>query len=429
LYTKRKISVCDIMVIIVTIMALGRCFKFSTNIFFVIVAMTVMVSAVELIGKKKKLIFVWQDIFLLCFPLLLMFNKDETYSTAFCLIYLIGWVVMYILRCNISSTKIVLYIILYFSIINMIVNWINLVSPSAYKHIITFFLIPELRDSAITMYEKYGYLCGLSDHYSRNAYFLVSGIIVLLSFILSGKKKRKVTYLILVSLEILTLLMVGKRGHILFLAISFFVIYILIEVSLWRKFFKIFKYVAVGLISVFIIIYFVPRAGLAYERMLQQINSGDVSTGRFMLYDKAWKLFLEKPLFGNGFGMFNSLSINEVHFAGVHNDYIQWLCEEGIVGFVIYLSATVGIYWISLRVLKVLVTLSLRTGSLEQILIIWSVFFQTFVITYSLTGLPHYDYEINTIYFIACAIPIGLISLDKCKILKVKHIKLKIVSD
>lgn len=407
----KRLSICDIMACCVTFMALCRCFKFSEDItFFGIIALIVGFAILELFYKGKKLKLIWQDIFLLCFPFLILLNKHPDYPYMICFVYLIGWLAMYTLRCNIYSTRMVLYLILGFSIINMIVNWINMVSPNVYEKLITLLLIPNLSDDAISMYDNYGYLCGLSDHYSRNAYFLVSGIIVLLSFLLAKKKKKSKTILILVFVEFITLMMIGKRGHLIFLVLSFLIVYLLIEPSFWGKFSKTLNFFVIGAIGIALILYFIPQTGLALERMLEQANNGDISTGRYELWAGAWNMFLVKPIFGNGYGAFSVLTID---FAGVHNDYIQWLCEEGIVGFSIYLSATIGIYWISLKELKVLVTNSPEIGKLEQILIIWSVFFQTFMLTYSMTGLPHYDYEINTIYFLACAVPIGLLNIYK----------------
>lgn len=420
--TVRKPGICDFMAVSVVLMALIRCFRFSSYRLFALVGLILILSLVELIIKRKGLRLVWHDIFLVCFPLLMIFNQYEGYPLAFSLVYIIGWAAMYILRCNISSARYALYTLLAFSVVNMLVNWINILRPQLYKRIVAFLLWPDMQQAAITMYEKQGYLCGLSEHYSRNAYFFVAGIMVIASFLLADRRLKNnikiVVMLLLGILELVGLMMVGKRGHLLFLLMSLLIVYLLIAPGIFRKFQKAMKFMILGAIILALIIYLIPQAGLAIERMIEQSRLGDISTGRFELYEKAWKMFLARPVLGHGYGAFSALTTDALgqHFAGVHNDYLQWLCEEGAVGFAIYFIASIGIYVLSIKELKVLVTYEAEKGRAEQLLIIWSVLFQTFMLLYSLTGLPHYDYEINTVYFLACAVPVGLLAVEKCRV-------------
>ncbi|QBZ83542.1 O-antigen ligase [Hydrogenovibrio crunogenus] len=68
---------------------------------------------------------------------------------------------------------------------------------------------------------------------------------------------------------------------------------------------------------------------------------------RFEMWKAAWMAFLERPLFGWGFGSFNSifakyaeqgLVVKGMLFGHPHNDYILLLAEKGIFGFVVVLS-------------------------------------------------------------------------------------------
>lgn len=58
--------------------------------------------------------------------------------------------------------------------------------------------------------------------------------------------------------------------------------------------------------------------------------------GRLILWRDAYRLFTESPVFGIGWRQFSEQN-NVLYMEGnnVHNDYLQWLCENGIVGFLL----------------------------------------------------------------------------------------------
>lgn len=77
--------------------------------------------------------------------------------------------------------------------------------------------------------------------------------------------------------------------------------------------------------------------------------------------------------------------------------------SKQLVGFVFFIG--LGIHSM------VVATISLRkiiknydVDKRIKKLAIWTFMFQIFVLMYSLTGLPHFDFEINTVYIIACAV-------------------------
>ena len=112
-------------------------------------------------------------------------------------------------------------------------------------------------------------------------------------------------------------------------------------------------------------------------------------------------MFLTNPIIGRGYGSFSVLMNYEN--PGVHNDYLQFLAEWGVAGFLICLIAygkCLYLTYVQYREMK------LKTFSVEdERLIIWSFMLQLFVAMYSLTGLPHYDFEIYMLFCLACAVP------------------------
>jgi len=103
-----------------------------------------------------------------------------------------------------------------------------------------------------------------------------------------------------------------------------------------------------------------------YNRFIQIFETGDsASVIRFFIWEKAWYLFSQSPLFGIGFGRFNDIfNIDRGLFdigslrgfsgfiifymkdnfyydsAHVHNSYLQFLTETGVIGL-----ALIMLFW------------------------------------------------------------------------------------
>lgn len=86
------------------------------------------------------------------------------------------------------------------------------------------------------------------------------------------------------------------------------------------------------------------------------VENIDISSGRFELWAIAWDLFKSHPILGVGWGGFAdyvSDEFSEIHARGsgqqdvvnVHNSYLQFLCETGIVGTVFILFPMMYIYF------------------------------------------------------------------------------------
>lgn len=76
----------------------------------------------------------------------------------------------------------------------------------------------------------------------------------------------------------------------------------------------------------------------------------DISTGRFDLYEIAYKAFSQSPIFGIGAGLFKEVTHA---YTDVHNAYLQVLCEQGIIGLILFIFPLLNILIDSIQQLRI----------------------------------------------------------------------------
>ncbi len=407
---KLNLSVKGVIAFYITILTLGRCLKIN-YVFFIIGIMAIILMGIDSIKRKIWISYSMADVaVILMIPLLFINNRlDSMMQIVF---YIISFLSYFVFRESKEYFKGVAYGLIFFSILNLVVNFFNLLSSQGYMSLIRSILSNVEANSAIKAYTRYGHLCGLSGHYSRNAYFCVVGFSVVCSVLLSGKSKRNGIWTILALVMVGMTMLIGKRAHFLFMCASFLVVYELMGNTLTKKMKRLLVFGLAGSIFLVVIIRIFPSVNYVFKRFIDNFNSGDISNGRIKLYEEAFSQFLNNPILGIGFGNFtlNSYDYFGYQYAGVHNDYLQWLCETGIVGFIINLFFMIYIYRLSIIEMQALISEKNIKRKEELFLIVWSVLFQTFIILYSFTGIPHYDREVFPIYYVACSIPHYLIN-------------------
>ncbi|WP_460267177.1 O-antigen ligase family protein [Clostridium tertium] len=279
-------------------------------------------------------------------------------------------------------------IIVIFAIVTATVTWISYFFPSFYINNISNIFSNDSKSEVIRYFTVNRHYMGLTNHYSRNAFYIVSALIFLTPSILSRLTKR--INIIIYMYLILTLLLIGKRGHGLFFALSFCIMILFNEKSRQKRIRSIIKWLFISVIVFILIIVFIPQVNTLFIRLTMVSNN--VTSGREGLYQIAFDMFKRSPIIGNGYGSF----AREVNFtfAGVHNDYLQILAENGVFGFLIMIGFNLYCYIYSIK--------AIRITNYENNYAKVSFMFQTFILLYSFTGLPRYDYEVMTLYLIMC---------------------------
>lgn len=196
---------------------------------------------------------------------------------------------------------------------------------------------------------------------------------------------------------IIALMLTNKRAFTLFPVMA-----IIIEYSIWHKL-RINKKLitsCAGMIIVVVISCIVFKDKIEQMSIVQRITSTmqaaekgeDVMTGRGVLWDASFQLFLQKPVLGIGWRKTEDL-IRLIVYSRIplstHNIYIQLLTETGAVGIIIYMRAF-------LNTLKLSIKYDLNPYNTNSDydftgIVRYSLFYQLFFFLYGITGVNYVD--------------------------------------
>lgn len=207
----------------------------------------------------------------------------------------------------------------------------------------------------ISNYDKSPYFpVHLSGHVAhKNSLGFVLMAASLLAIPLLKEKKFRLFYLLIFSLILLALLILDSRSSLLFTFVG--LVFSLIPLSKRYHLFqtlpqKLLLYL--GLFAICIIPLLVWDESI-WGRFVQLFQSGGKSF-RAGIYTAQWNMFLDKPLLGHGMGAFihrateywplafresNSFSYS---IQNGHNEYLEMLCQYGIIGTSLHFFFWVG---------------------------------------------------------------------------------------
>lgn len=245
-------------------------------------------------------------------------------------------------------------IFLYGGIFALIGQIVQLLFPDMYKErIASLFLNP----SAINYWSTIYGLAGFTYQLDQTAMTLITAEAVVIAFFVTDEdKKRKKLYWLLTGILIIGIFLSGKRMVFLVSIVALFIVYFLQQKSLSKK---IIIFILMGIVSTIVLIYFVSNINSMYtsrffyrfaKTFMDLKSKADFSDGRSELYIKAINAFKQNPIFGIGIGRFASYTGENT---AVHNTYLQVLCEQGIVGIVLYIFPLVVALIYTIKEIKV----------------------------------------------------------------------------
>ena len=183
-------------------------------------------------------------------------------------------------------------------------------------------------------------------------------------FVIKKKRKYEIYYISILFILIDILIYIsGERAAFFFFNLS--TIFIIILIKQYQKFrlvLFLISFILIGAITLTnpaiknrMISGPAKSMGLVKENKEKNI----FTKGHDSLIRTAYKMFLDKPIFGHGPKMFRVICKDEKYAVGVkscnkhpHNFYIQLLAETGIIGFMFLFSALLYVVYCALRQLK-----------------------------------------------------------------------------
>lgn len=312
---------------------------FASNVLTYVVFITLLVLFLRvglqyMFGKWTKLSAWWTPylIYTIMGYLFRFTLQNFTYWLCFLILLLI------VARCSLLKA-LPLKILFWSGIVAMVGVFVQLFFPAFYiANISPLFL----QEDIISLWTEDRGLNGFTYQLGATANMIVTAEIVLVCmkekvapFVLN----RKWLYFLLLVLFVIGVFLTGKRTLSAISVVLPVFIFLMQRKNASSKVFFLFVVIVV---AIFGVRFFIGNVfELEETRFLSRFASSyvdvqagtDISSGRSGLAELAMQAYYKKPLFGIGVGNFI-----RVTGAGtdVHNTYLQVLCEQGIVGFILY---------------------------------------------------------------------------------------------
>lgn len=198
-----------------------------------------------------------------------------------------------------------------------------------------------LNQTQIQYWARYGSYTGLSYQLGVTAIIILQAIAVWLCKENRHNLHRQYTIAqyIPYALLLMSILLTGKRSSFLAAVLLTLVVFFFSERSSSKRFRNILLVAICG--TVMISIFYNNLEYFAETKLFGRLASTlqlflageDITTGRKELYATAVELFKGQPVFGIGLGAFKRFNRD---FTDVHNAFLQILCEQGVIGFVLF---------------------------------------------------------------------------------------------
>ena len=298
--------------------------------------------------------------------------------------------------CSWSSIKCGYNFIFIFGIINAIAIILQYILRERFNDIV-FSHFTEYAKNYVRLYYRSGYFMGFNHVPGTSAGVITFTIgMIVLDYILKYRNRGKKRFLLLLFILIYSLLLTQKKG-ILFVTIAtlFFLYYNLIGTK--RR-----------IVSLLVLMFLCPIVYFSFENVLsiisnkeifyrlssffQQIETGkNYDSGRLLLFENAISIWKTKPIFGIGWLKFSEYTTTLLGYKNAHYvnlDYLQFLCETGIVGFILSIFPIIITLY---KTIKVLSRFNVINSNIPASVVVYSIFIQIFTVIYAFLEIPFFD--------------------------------------
>lgn len=331
----RKSAIIGFLLICFVVYIEGTGYTIIRSNVVVMFAWMFLLFASRFITDKKSRIYREDTIcwlFLLYLIVNAVFLTSSFVMSAF-IFYVIPLVtsIMYVFTDNSSdSTEKLFNCIRVIALIEMVTVFISV----AYKDFIPKtlgFLYPPGRLLTVNKELRRGIYSGYLAEKAQAAYIMCIGLAVNLSRLRDEYGRINKRMAIEAILLFAAIMMTGKR---MLLLIAFvFVLLAILHNQSRTVILSTIGTLALIAIGIAVLVYFVPAAAVTFDRFLNTENYSTIG-GRETMWKWALQMFRQKPIFGYGYGTYQSVSGMPYN---AHNGYLQILAEMGIVGMILFM--------------------------------------------------------------------------------------------
>lgn len=262
----------------------------------------------------------------------------------------------------------------------------------------------------------HGQYPGITFHTSANGIYLGIATIFFFCFFMDDFSKKKWFSInaILFLLSLGSLLLTGKRGHLLFGMAAIAILYIIRNKrTIPYQMIQLLYIGAAGVAALLMLAMFIPELMTTVSRIVEMGENGDITNGRLPMYALAVRYWSTHPLLGTGWGTYkyiyadNFVATDGYALKDAHNVYVQLLCETGIVGILFFLTLFFAFLFFTIRM-----TLRIQDDrELSQkysAYLLFSSGMQLFFLMYCISGNALYDIPIMFPYAISLTIALSI---------------------
>ena len=258
-------------------------------------------------------------------------------------------------------------------------------------------------------YYSRGYFFGLMFNPHQIAALMALAIVTLALRQMIGSEKKPSRWVLAVALFV-PLLLTQKKGVLGFSLVAFFIVVCILYATRKQALKIIGITAAIAVVLTVLVRYSLTHTNSVFfyriANFVTRLAAGEISdSGRSALYSIAIQEFSRHKLLGIGWRMFNGTIRSTYGYQTGHEvnmDYLQWLCETGIIGFIMNVIPVLVMLYRSLLV-------SFRyarkmESSRKKCVIMIALYTQLFTVLYAFFEIPFYDNLCFGLYVLSCVV-------------------------
>ena len=233
-------------------------------------------------------------------------------------------------------------------------------------------LLSDVMQEEASIYVQHGYGIPIGGGYTYPNYVFALSALISVATLMAGERnvRKKRLCMLHVFIAFAGILLMGRRGELLALIFS------LVFILLMKRRLTIKKSVSLKTIAVItavtvtalVVLRFLFLSGAlgrylkTYHSITNNLSTSvlggaqDITSGRVQLWKIALGVFWDHPIFGVGweqFGQYVPASFSAIHGRGAvthaHNDYLELLCENGVIGAFFVIVPLFSIFLITVK--------------------------------------------------------------------------------